>query len=68
MENDDYLTTLNSNLDLNGYSIKNVPAIIYFDNKDDLNKNDIIEFTNKKKVKADFENLLKENGIEKISR
>ena len=68
MDNDDYLTTLNSNLNLNGYSIKNIPAIIYFDNKDDLNKNDIIEFTNKKKVKADFENLLKENGIEKISR
>lgn len=68
MKNAEYLDDLNSNLDLNSLELKNVPAIIYFDNKDRVQKDDIIEFDSSKNVKSDFENLLKENGIEKISR
>lgn len=68
IKDNNYLISLNSNLDLNEVEIKSVPAIIYFNKTEEVQKEDIIEFTNLKNVKTEFESLLNKNGIEKISR
>ena len=59
-----YINKLNSLLNIN---LKDTPAIIYV--KDNIAKNENILESNKKIITAnDFEKLIKDNGIEKISQ